>query len=83
MAELKGEGALRPNKTVSTNTNGLGRPHESILQTLLLNGWKTQLAVTGIEGYPNPNDASNVMLPYTRVKLSIRVPPTSNENEIL
>ena len=45
---------------------------------LLLNlTWRPQLAVTGIQGLPNaPESAGNVMLPYTRLKISLRLPPT-------
>lgn len=38
---------------------------DSPLESLLLNGWKAQLAVTGIEGIPIIEKAGNVMLPYT------------------
>ena len=45
---------------------------------LLLNRtWRSQLAVIGIQGLPTaPESAGNVMLPYTRMKLSMRLPPT-------
>ena len=36
----------------------------SVFETLLLNGWKPQMVVTGIEGYPALAKAGNVMLPY-------------------
>ncbi|HEX6443278.1 MAG TPA: M20 family metallopeptidase [Stellaceae bacterium] len=38
--------------------------------------WRPQLAVTGIDGLPQPGDAGNVLLPYTTAKLSLRLPPT-------
>jgi len=38
--------------------------------------WRPQLAVTGMEGYPLPADAGNVLLPYSIAKLSLRLPPT-------
>ena len=38
--------------------------------------WRPQLAITGIDGLPQPGDAGNVLLPYTTAKLSLRLPPT-------
>jgi acetylornithine deacetylase/succinyl-diaminopimelate desuccinylase-like protein len=44
---------------------------------LILNRtWRPQLAVIGIDGLPAPQDAGNVLLPYTTAKLSLRLPPT-------
>jgi acetylornithine deacetylase/succinyl-diaminopimelate desuccinylase-like protein len=37
--------------------------------------WKAQLAVTAIAGYPLPENGGNVLLPFTTLKLSIRLPP--------
>lgn len=38
--------------------------------------WRPELAIIGMEGYPLPNDAGNVMLPFSTAKLSMRLPPT-------
>jgi len=38
--------------------------------------WKPQLSVIAMDGYPAPDAAGNVLLPYTTAKLSIRLPPT-------
>ncbi|HEX4271725.1 MAG TPA: peptidase dimerization domain-containing protein, partial [Rhizomicrobium sp.] len=38
--------------------------------------WRPQLAVTGMDGYPTPANAGNVLLPYSTAKLSLRLPPT-------
>ncbi|MFO1081007.1 MAG: M20/M25/M40 family metallo-hydrolase [Reyranellaceae bacterium] len=38
--------------------------------------WRPQLAVTGMDGYPTPGNAGNVLLPYSTAKLSLRLPPT-------
>jgi acetylornithine deacetylase/succinyl-diaminopimelate desuccinylase-like protein len=44
---------------------------------LLLNrSWRPQLAVTGAAGLPLPENAGNVLRPYTTAKLSLRLPPT-------
>ena len=38
--------------------------------------WRPQLAVIGMDGYPAPGDAGNVLLPYSTAQLSLRTPPT-------
>jgi len=44
---------------------------------LILNRtWRPGLAVTGADGWPPISNAGNVLRPFTRVKLSIRIPPT-------
>ena len=44
---------------------------------LILNRtWRPQLAVTGMDGYPAPENGGNVLLPYSTLKLSLRLPPT-------
>jgi acetylornithine deacetylase/succinyl-diaminopimelate desuccinylase-like protein len=44
---------------------------------LILNRtWRPQLAITAMDGYPLPDDGGNVLLPYTVLKLSLRLPPT-------
>lgn len=45
---------------------------------LLLNrSWKAQLSITGIQGLPGKQEeAGNVLLPYTKTKISLRLPPT-------
>jgi acetylornithine deacetylase/succinyl-diaminopimelate desuccinylase-like protein len=46
---------------------------------LLLNGtWRPALAVTGAAGLPAPEDAGNVLRPRTALKLSLRLPPTTD-----
>jgi acetylornithine deacetylase/succinyl-diaminopimelate desuccinylase-like protein len=44
---------------------------------LILNKtWRPQLAITGMEGLPQPENAGNVLLPFTTATLSLRLPPT-------
>ncbi|MGZ5920284.1 MAG: M20 family metallopeptidase [Rhizomicrobium sp.] len=44
---------------------------------LILNRtWRPQLAITAVDGYPSPENGGNVLLPYTTLKLSLRLPPT-------
>jgi acetylornithine deacetylase/succinyl-diaminopimelate desuccinylase-like protein len=58
---------------------GATRPISEDLTELVLNRtWRPQLAVTGMEGYPAPENAGNVLLPYSEVKLSFRLPPTAD-----
>jgi len=53
------------------------RPAADDLTELVLNRtWRPQLAVTGIAGLPAPENAGNVLLPFTTAKLSLRLPPT-------
>jgi len=45
-------------------------------QMVLNRTWRPQLAIVGMDGYPEPSDAGNVLLPYSTAKLSLRTPPT-------
>ncbi len=51
-------------------------PGESNTEILLNNTWQPTLAITGAEGMPAMIDAGNVLLPFTKLKLSFRLPPT-------
>ena len=43
---------------------------------LILNrNWRPQLAITAAEGLPDPENAGNVLLPFTTATLSLRLPP--------
>src|SRR5262249_28853155 len=58
---------------------GRTKPMEEDLVELLLNrAWRPQLAVVGMEGYPRPANAGNVLLPFSTAKLSMRLPPTTD-----
>jgi len=56
-------------------------PAESNAELLLNNTWRPTLAVTGAEGMPALIDAGNVLLPFTTLKLSFRLPPTCDAND--
>jgi len=45
---------------------------------ILAKTWEPQLAVTGMAGYPLPENGGNVLLPYSTAKLSLRLPPTTD-----
>lgn len=49
---------------------------EDLAELVLNRTWRPQLAVIGVDGLPAPQNAGNVMLPYTTVQLSLRLPPT-------
>jgi acetylornithine deacetylase/succinyl-diaminopimelate desuccinylase-like protein len=56
---------------------GSTRPMADDLGQMVLNRtWRPQLAVIGMDGYPAPGDAGNVLLPYSTAQLSLRTPPT-------
>src|SRR5210317_2664380 len=52
------------------------QPAESHTELLLNNTWRPTLAITGQKGMPELVNAGNVLLPYTVLKLSFRLPPT-------
>ena len=52
------------------------RPLKRSMQIILDKTWGPQLAVTGMDGYPLPANAGNVLLPYSTAKLCLRLPPT-------
>jgi len=60
------------------------QPVTSDLAELLLNNtWRSQLSITGMQGLPNnPQSAGNVMLPNTRFKISMRLPPTLDSEKV-
>ncbi|KAA2263454.1 M20/M25/M40 family metallo-hydrolase [Solihabitans fulvus] len=41
-------------------------------------GWRPTLSITGAEGLPLPDDAGNVLRPFTSLVLSFRLPPTAD-----
>ena len=56
---------------------GSTKPMAGDTSELVLNRtWRPQLAVVGMDGYPAPVDAGNVLLPFSTAKLSLRTPPT-------
>jgi acetylornithine deacetylase/succinyl-diaminopimelate desuccinylase-like protein len=55
---------------------GMNPAADDRTELVLNRSWRPQLAVIGIDGLPHPGDAGNVLLPYTRAQLSLRLPPT-------
>jgi acetylornithine deacetylase/succinyl-diaminopimelate desuccinylase-like protein len=48
------------------------------VEALLNNTWRPTLSVTGVDGIPALADAGNVLRPKTSLKLSLRLPPTTD-----
>jgi len=57
---------------------GFAPVHGDPVELLLNNTWRPQLEVTGADGFPSIKSAGNVLRPFTAVKLSIRLPPTTD-----
>ena len=51
--------------------------------SLVMRGWKPQLAVTGAEGLPALENAGNVLRAGTRLKCSMRIAPTLDPEKAL
>lgn len=49
----------------------------------LNNWWRPTMSVIGAEGLPLPEDAGNVLRPYTTLDLSFRLPPTADPRDAL
>lgn len=45
-------------------------------ERLVARAWAPSLAVTGMDGVPATADAGNVLRPFTRARVSLRLPPT-------
>eukprot|EP01099_Mayorella_cantabrigiensis_P006996 TRINITY_DN603_c0_g8_i2.p1 TRINITY_DN603_c0_g8~~TRINITY_DN603_c0_g8_i2.p1 ORF type:complete len:481 (-),score=116.42 TRINITY_DN603_c0_g8_i2:123-1544(-) len=57
---------------------GAGPVHRDLGQLLLNRTWRPTLSVTGVDGIPKLVDAGNVLRPYTSLKLSVRLPPSTD-----
>jgi acetylornithine deacetylase/succinyl-diaminopimelate desuccinylase-like protein len=47
----------------------------NVVELILNRTWRPGLAVTGADGWPAIGSAGNVLRPFTRLKLSLRIPP--------
>lgn len=58
---------------------GATKPMGASNEELILNRtWRPQLSIVAMDGYPAPEVAGNVLLPFTAAKLSMRLPPTAD-----
>jgi acetylornithine deacetylase/succinyl-diaminopimelate desuccinylase-like protein len=48
------------------------------VELALNSGWRPTLSITGADGMPAPDDAGNVLRPFTTLVLSFRLPPTAD-----
>ena len=51
---------------------------EDLLEGVLRRTWRPALSVVGANGLPPSENAGNVLRPYTKLQLSIRIPPMVN-----
>jgi acetylornithine deacetylase/succinyl-diaminopimelate desuccinylase-like protein len=59
---------------------GSTRPgRDDVAEILLDKTWRPALTVTGFDGAPPPADAGNVIVPGTRLAVSVRIPPTCDD----
>jgi acetylornithine deacetylase/succinyl-diaminopimelate desuccinylase-like protein len=47
----------------------------NVVELILNRTWRPSLAITGADGWPPIGSAGNVLRPFTRLKLSLRIPP--------
>ncbi|HEY1558320.1 MAG TPA: M20 family metallopeptidase [Kofleriaceae bacterium] len=59
---------------------GVSPVTQNDVELILNRTWRPGLAVTGADGWPAIGNAGNVLRPFTRVKLSIRIPPRVDPN---
>ncbi|WP_020669218.1 M20/M25/M40 family metallo-hydrolase [Amycolatopsis nigrescens] len=69
------EGLLEPALPLAEGVRPLS---DDRAELILGNTWRTTLSVTGAAGLPALEDAGNVLRPYTTLKLSLRLPPTTD-----
>ena len=72
-AEVLGDSVWRRFPWVDRDASPIDPP----LELLLANTWRPTLSVTGADGLPALVNAGNVLLPRTTLKLSFRLPPTT------
>ncbi len=49
--------------------------HKNPLENITARNWKPAMTITGADGIPSVEDAGNVLRPYTRLKIGMRLPP--------
>ena len=61
--------------------DGVEPQADNTFERVLNRTWRAALSVTGAEGLPALGSAGNVLRPYTSLKLSMRLPPTTDGEE--
>ena len=54
---------------------------DDLTELVLNRTWRPALSTTGMDGFPTPQNAGNVLRPYSTAKLSLRLPPTMDATE--
>ncbi len=58
---------------------GSTRPlHKTVEESIIHRNWYPELSISGADGLPSVEEAGNVLRPFTRLKIGIRLPPTVN-----
>jgi len=73
-AQVLGTGIVRDFPLV----DGMHPVSDDLTELVLNQTWRPSLSVTGADGFPPVKIAGNVLRPFTRLKLSLRVPPGAN-----
>ena len=60
--------------------NGVEPVVRNNVELILNRTWRPGLAITGADGWPAIGNAGNVLRPFTKLKLSIRIPPRVDPN---
>jgi acetylornithine deacetylase/succinyl-diaminopimelate desuccinylase-like protein len=63
--------------------DGAGPMVDDDVEQLLARTWRPALSVIGVDGFPPPDRAGNVLRPSTTLLLSIRLPPTCDHARAL
>ncbi|MCD8339027.1 MAG: M20/M25/M40 family metallo-hydrolase [Burkholderiales bacterium] len=71
MAEVLGESFIS-NFPWAGDTQPL---QKTLLENVIARNWKPEMTVTGTDGLPSVEDAGNVLRPFTRIKIGMRLPP--------
>ncbi|MBV9845146.1 MAG: M20/M25/M40 family metallo-hydrolase [Kutzneria sp.] len=80
MAEIRAAVAAAPG-AVSAGlplVDGVSLASDDEVELVLNSTWRPTLSITGADGLPAPEDAGNVLRPYTTLCLSFRLPPTAD-----
>ncbi|MEE4218386.1 MAG: M20 family metallopeptidase [Xanthomonadales bacterium] len=78
MADALGDGVFQ----AYPFCEGVQPQAENNLERILNRTWRPALSVTGAEGLPALEAAGNVLRPHTALKLSMRLPPTVDGDEV-
>jgi acetylornithine deacetylase/succinyl-diaminopimelate desuccinylase-like protein len=62
--------------------DGVEPPTDDLVDAVLARTWRPSLAVHGADGLPPVAEAGNILRPSTRLRLSVRIPPTSDANAV-